>query len=385
MKNMNTYINIVALNIPYPPNYGGVIDIFYKIKALHGHGVKIILHCFEYEREKSSKLEEICAEVHYYKRKTGLNTNLSLLPYNVYGRRDPQLLSNLLSNDYPILFEGLHSCFFIKDRRLSRRLKIYRAANIEHDYYRLLGKACRNFSSKVFHYLEAWKFKRFEKSLLAADILLPISETDTEYMRRKFPTRTVRFIPAFHADELVMSRTGQSDFILYHAKLSVYENEQVALFLIKEVFSRITNTCVIAGMNPSRRIYRAAASFPHIRIEANPTSERMEYLVEEAHIHILPTFQPTGLKLKLLKSLFQGRHIVVNRAMLAGSGLESLCHIADSPSEMREICERLMNKPFNEEERRLREGRLIPFYTSSYQAKRIVEEICLYKPLKTDS
>ena len=43
---MNKTLHVVALNIPWPANYGGVIDIYYKVKALHECGVKIILHCF---------------------------------------------------------------------------------------------------------------------------------------------------------------------------------------------------------------------------------------------------------------------------------------------------------------------------------------------------
>ena len=39
-------LHIVAFDIPYPPNYGGVIDVWYKLKALHAKGIKIILHCF---------------------------------------------------------------------------------------------------------------------------------------------------------------------------------------------------------------------------------------------------------------------------------------------------------------------------------------------------
>ena len=46
---MDKYINIVAFNIPWPANYGGVIDVYYKMLALHRCGVKIFLHCFEYE------------------------------------------------------------------------------------------------------------------------------------------------------------------------------------------------------------------------------------------------------------------------------------------------------------------------------------------------
>ena len=63
-------LHVIALNIPYPPNYGGVIDIYYKLLALHRLGVRLILHCYEYERPRAPELERICAEVHYYPRRT---------------------------------------------------------------------------------------------------------------------------------------------------------------------------------------------------------------------------------------------------------------------------------------------------------------------------
>lgn len=118
---MERYLNIIAFNIPWPANYGGIIDVYYKIKALHQCGVKIILHCFEYERAHSPELEAICEKVFYYKRHTGLRTNITLLPYNVYSRKHPELIANLLKNDYPILFEGLHCCYYINDPRLHNR------------------------------------------------------------------------------------------------------------------------------------------------------------------------------------------------------------------------------------------------------------------------
>ena len=38
-------INIVSFNVPYPPNYGGIIDVYYKIKALREIGCEVVLHC----------------------------------------------------------------------------------------------------------------------------------------------------------------------------------------------------------------------------------------------------------------------------------------------------------------------------------------------------
>jgi len=372
---MEKHLHIIALNIPYPPNYGGVIDIYYMLTALHARGVRIILHCFEYERPRAAELEAVCEEVHYYRRRTGWLSNLSLLPYNVYSRKDPALVGRLLADDYPILFEGLHCCYYLGDERLHDRLKVYRECNIEQDYYRYLADACRDWKVRLFLRLEAWRFKRFQAKLHHADMLCCISQTDTEYLRRIFPKKLIFFVPACHANEAVRSTPGQSDFVLYHAKLSVYENEQVALFLVREVFSRLDCPCVLAGMNPSTALQAAVAEWAHIRLEANPSAERMDELIREAQLHLLVTFQPTGLKLKLLNSLFGGRHVVVNRLMLEGSGLESLCRVADSSQEMVEACRELLALPFDEETIRRREAFLVPDYTSAKQAAFLISQL----------
>ncbi len=65
---MSYSLHIISFNVPYPPDYGGVMDVFYKIKALHDHGVVIKLHCFEYGRKEADVLKYVCNEVHYYKR-----------------------------------------------------------------------------------------------------------------------------------------------------------------------------------------------------------------------------------------------------------------------------------------------------------------------------
>jgi hypothetical protein len=368
---MDTYINIIAFNIPYPPDYGGIIDVYYKIKALHALGVKIIFHCFEYERPQARELEALCHEVYYYKRRTGMIANLTCLPYNVYGRKNPRLLKNLLKNNYPVLFEGLHSCYYITDSRLKTRFKIYRESNIEHHYYRQLAKATAFSVKKIFLLMEAIRFRLYQYVIRHANLILAVSATDTVYLRRHFPGKKTELMTSFHANDRITVQPGQSDFILYHAKLSVAENEQAALYLINHVFSKLTCTCIIAGMDPGRRLLDAASPWPNIRIESNPGSERMNYLIGEAHIHLLPTFQNTGLKLKLLYSLFAGRHIVVNHTMLTGSGLDTLCHIADTPQEMIATCNKLMHEPLTATVIAQRENFLIPAYTNEQQAKRL--------------
>jgi hypothetical protein len=373
---MEKYLHIIALNVPYPPNYGGVIDIYYKLPALHRLGVKIILHCFVYDRPPAAELEAFCEETHYYKRRTGLIANLGLLPYNVRSRKAPRLMERLLRDGHPILFEGLHSCYYLADKRLAGRLKLYREGNVEHDYYRLLAASCRKPLTRLFLRVEAWRFRRYEQTIASADCTLAISQADAESLRQRFPGRRIEFVPAFHAGERVTSEPGRSGFILYHGKLSVFENEHVALFLIAQVFARLDCPCVIAGMDPSERLRAAAALYPQIALEANPTAERMNFLTREAQAHLLVTFQNTGLKLKLLNSLFAGRHVVANRLMLSGSGLDSLCCLADTPEEMIAACRRLLSEPFTAEDVARRRSFLLPAYSPAFQAGRLLRMLC---------
>ena len=54
------HLHIVSFSVPFPANYGGVIDVFYKLKALHKAGMKIHLHCYQYDRSEAPELNTYC-------------------------------------------------------------------------------------------------------------------------------------------------------------------------------------------------------------------------------------------------------------------------------------------------------------------------------------
>ena len=101
---MADHIHIVSFDVPYPADYGGVVDVFCKVKALHEAGTKVHLHCFEYGRGQQAELEKYCAEVHYYPRQEGHKGFSLQLPYIVASRNDEQLWKRLNADDHPILF-----------------------------------------------------------------------------------------------------------------------------------------------------------------------------------------------------------------------------------------------------------------------------------------
>ncbi|MGD9931280.1 MAG: glycosyltransferase [Mangrovibacterium sp.] len=366
---LNKKIHIVSFNVPYPPDYGGIIDIYFKIKALHQAGAHIRLHCFEYDRPPAPELEKLCDTVYYYPRKLGSRRQLSWLPYIVNTRNHQDLLANLLADISPVLFEGLHSCYFLDHPLLAAYPKLVRAHNLEHAYYHSLGQS-ENTYRKYYYLIEALRLKYFERKLQEASLILGISATETDYFQEKYGHSL--HLPAFHPFTRISSQEGKGDYILYHGNLSISENQQAVKFLLDEVFSEITCSFVIAGKNPPGWLVAQIKDIPHVTLIENPSIEKMDVLIREAHICLIPTFQSTGLKLKLLASLFGGRHCITTPHMLEGTGLNDLCHIAGSAPEMIGLINTYMKKSFTLDEIYQRKQQLDNLYSNEKNAQKIM-------------
>jgi len=346
-----------------------MIDSFYRIKALGRLGIRIDLHCFEYGRPHSSELEEFCESVSYYSRATGPLTHLSGYPYVVCSRRSKDLFRDILLDDYPILFDGLHTTYYLDHPELAGRMKIVRVHNIEHRYYRNLEAAERNPFRKLFYRKESFKLELYEEILRKADKLLAISPAGHEYFNARYGN--AELVLPFHPFEKVESRTGSGRYVLYHGDLSVNENLVIAELLVSEVFSHVALPCIIAGKNPPADLAVKASPFNNISIVANPDESKMSELIREAHINILPALSSEGMKLRLLFALFSGRHCIANSMIAGNTGLESLCHIADTPAEMTGKIQLLMNQDFTYEMIREREKVLCQMFSNKNNAEKI--------------
>lgn len=315
-------IHIVSFDVPWPANYGGVIDVFYKVKALFEIGYKIHLHCFVYNRQPHPYLENYCDKISYYERNISKSGLFNTKPYIVVSRKDEALLQNLNADDDPILFEGLHTTYFLCQHKIEPKRTFVRAHNIEHDYYRFLSQSETNIFKRYYFLSEATKLEHYESVLKDANGIAAISETDFQYFKSKYEQKAF-LLPAFHPYDKIISKVGFGKFALYHGNLAVSENQKAALFLATEVFSKVNFPLVIAGHHPNLELKKTIANNSKVRLVANPSENEMNELIAEAHVHVLPTFQSSGIKLKLLAALYAGRHLLVNDKMLEGSRIPS--------------------------------------------------------------
>ncbi len=366
-------LHIIAFDIPYPADYGGVIDIFYKLKSLHSLNIDIHLHCFKYGRDETQELNKYCKSVTYYDRKLNILSLFSKKPFIVKTRKNKNLLENLCKDNFPILFEGLHTTYFISDERLKFRKKIVRMHNIEHDYYLNLFKQENNLLNKLYFGLESLKLKFYEKILEKSDLILSISEKDDEYFEEKYQKSIL--IPAFHEYSELRSKFGKGKYIVYHGNLSVKENEEAAIFLINTVFSKLAVPVKIAGKKPSQKLEKAIKNVKNIELISDLSYEQMSELIKNSQISVLYTFQTTGLKLKLLSSLYEGRFCICNDKMLFGTKLDKICIVANLSESIILQINKYFHEEFNVIQKQERQFVLEQNYSNKANAKKIIDAL----------
>jgi hypothetical protein len=354
-------LHIVSFDIPLPANYGGVIDVFYKIKALYEQGIEVTLHCYQYgDRSPQEELNHYCKEVFYYRRKIGFYGISASLPYIVYSRRSKKLLHRLQKTDAPILFEGLHTCYYLNHKSLKSHFKIVRCHNIEHEYYKKLAEHTSK-TKKIYFQTESDRLQRYETVLENAQVLATISDDDQIYFEARYAQPQVKKVSAFHTDQEVTSLLGNGDYSLFHGSLNVSENDHSARFLIEHIFNDLDDQLIIAGKEPSFELQKLCAKKDNVTLVSNPDWNQLNNLIANAHIHLMHASQKSGLKLKLLKALFSGRHVIANKDMATEKSISDHVVIANSNKQWKDAVLKLMEKAFDEDQLKNRKATMNEF------------------------
>ncbi len=370
---MSRQLHIVCLDAPWPADYGGAIDMFYKIEALHQAGIRIHLHYFSYHhRGHPTELNPYCETIHRYERKTGHKGFSFTLPYIIASRINEELLANLSKDEHPVLLEGIHCAGFLSKLDREKRKIVVRLHNDEYDYYKQLGHSSNNLYKKIYFYHESRLLKKFQETLPKNCGYAAITTKDTQCFRDQYGLKNSFFLPAFTPYQEIKCGEGMGNFCLYHGNLSVPENEKAALWLLTNVFPKIKIPLVVAGKNPSKRVDKMAHLYQHTCLVSNPSATEINDLVKKAHINILPSFSRTGIKIKLLHALFEGRHCVVNEQMVEGTGLEAACHIGNNANAFASIIVQLHHQPFEQEEITLRKKLLGATYNNKKNVQLLI-------------
>ena len=373
---MSDHLHIVCLDTPWPADYGGAIDMMNRIMMFKKLGIAIHLHYFSYnERGTPNELNQFCESIQVYERKKGRKGLSARLPYIVASRLNEELLQNLRADNAPILLEGLHCTGMLSRLDLTNRKVVVRMHNEESVYYRELARAEPSLFRKLYFLRESRLIRKYSHHLPGQCMYACLSQEDIHAFKEDYHLPDVREIPIFPSWQRVNSEEGIGNLCLYHGNLSVPENEKAAIWLLRHVFTKIRKPFVIAGKNPTRRLQKMAHLCQHTCLVADPSETEMNDLVRKAHINVLPCFnkQVTGIRLKLLHALFEGRHCIVNEPMVKGTGLGSACHTGTTANAFASIIAQLYHQPFTAEEIQLRKRLLGDTYDNEKNTRELIQ------------
>ncbi len=343
-------LHIISFDNPHPPSYGGVIDVYFKIRALHGLGWKIHLHCFTDEQNVPAALNAITEKVHFYRTSKSPLLLFSRWPFSVVSRRHGDLLKNLREVDAPILFEGLKTTWLVSADGLPGIRKVLRLHNIEQDYFAGIAGSEQSWWRRITYGMEAKKYARYDAVLAKFDHVACLSKSEHQQVAARFGNSV--YVPVFHGNTSVRQMDGFGKNVLYHGDLGTSDNVRSALFLIDCFREMPEIELVIASGTRNAEVDRRIASASNISfVRFNEFSE-LETLFGQAHINISWSFQRSGTKLKVINSLYCGRHCVINQNITDDENLVSLCSIALDKTELQLQIRHLMGQRYADSGRR---------------------------------
>lgn len=337
-------LHIISFDNPFPPDFGGVIDVFYKIKALNSIGFTIYLHCFYEDRnEVSEELKAITEEVYLYKKNKNPFFLFSKYPFPVVCRYRNELINNLSKVNAPIFFEGLHTTMILHKIKLANK-KYLRLHNIESNFYAGMSKNETNYFKKIAYHFAAKKYIHYQKNIVNFDHVFTLSKYENSIVESM--TNKVSYVPVFHGSEKVELLSEYGKYALYHGDLRLADNKNAAKFLIK-VFKEVKDyRLIIASSNGKNNFEKRIKSSENIEfIELNNDSQ-LDDLLKNAHINVMLSFQKSGTKLKVINSLFKSRFCLVNTNMVDDNEVLNFCEIASSKEEFIAKIRVLKSQPF---------------------------------------
>ena len=321
-------LHIVSFENPFPPDFGGVIDVYYKVKALHSLGFTIYLHCYFDDRsEVSAALKAITEKVFLYKKNKNPFFVFSKYPLPVVCRFDKNLIENIKKHDAPVLFEGFHSTMILRKVKLANK-KYLRLHNIESNFYSGMSKSETNVIKKVLYYFVAKKYLDYQKIMADFDCTFALSRF--EFDEAKKLTTNCIYVPVFHGNESIKQLSEFGNYAFYHGDLRLSDNKRAALFLI-DIFKEIPDyNLIIASSNGKNLIESKSNNLSNVKFVAIKNENHLDELFSNAHINTMLSFQKSGTKLKVINSLFKSRFCLINSNMVDDVDVLSLCEIAES-------------------------------------------------------
>ncbi len=339
-------LHVVCFAVPFPPDYGGAIEVWHRLRALAAEGVRVHAHAFVYGRfQPRAELEALAAQVDYYPRTLSSAVMRGGFPLSVHMRQSAVLLRRLQADHIPVLFEGVQTTAWAKV--LEGRRLFLRAHNIEHQYYAGLAARC----SGPAHWLytrESAALARYEPAVARRmQMVFAISPADQQWFADQ-GIRAELLLP-FHGYDHPDLPSGRGKYILYQGDLSLEVNQRAILEVIALAPPRPDRPLVVAGRQGNTRFEARIRALPNIIRHTDVSAEMMMRLIRDAQVTVIHSLHAAGMKLKLFAALYQSRFVAASPKDVTGTPLDQAVHTY-TPDTLNALLDVLWLRDFDPEE-----------------------------------
>ena len=361
--------------LPFPPNDGGALATLNMTEGFlyHGHEITMLAmntskHFYDPGQIESKTRENITLIAIPVNTDVSLfaalkNLLISSIPYNIERFRtkdyEQALVKLLTKNKYDIIqLEGLSLVSYIPAiRKLSESKIILRAHNVEHQLWDSISYGRKPGIKKLYFKILSGRLKRFESECLnIIDALIPITAKDKTVFLKMGNKKPLFVAPA--AITPGESRDTTDDNIIFPSlffigALDWIPNQDGLLWFIKNVWPDIVTKYpeikfFIAGRNAPgsfcKKLRKQGIIFEgEVKNADNFTKDKA--------IMVVPLFSGGGIRVKILKSMSQGKVVISTPLGTEGIEAEHGKHLfyAKSREEFTESIDYIIgNKPLFE-------------------------------------
>jgi glycosyltransferase involved in cell wall biosynthesis len=346
-------ILLIASRIPYPLRDGGAIATFNQFKgyATLGHAVRMFAlntrKHFVDEETIQRELEPYGA-VETYAINTDIRWQDALL--NLFSRRsynidrfDAPGFHNLLahhleSHQYDLVqFEGLFTAPYVHAVRANSRARlVLRQHNVEYRIWQKQAAAEPNPIKRAYLKLLARRLQRYETSVLQAfDGIAAITADDAAILQEHAPNVPVCAVPAGIA--LPELKPEGNSHALYHiGSMEWMPNQSAVQRLLQRIWP------LVLEKNQKSTLHLAGKAMAQATLPELPPMVFNDGEVADAAlwsepfgILCVPLMAASGVRMKTLEALAEGKWVVTTSVGAAGLPLEheKHCLIADGDAE----------------------------------------------------
>ena len=326
-------VTFIFNEMPYPPNHGGRVDVWRRIKAFKRAGIGIQFICWVGDQPRSQpmpahldELRNYVDEIHLFTIGSDLISRIlrlirltkysSHVASRILNRAAAATLLSAVGSYRPdaVWLDAIYGGEIAISISEHLGIPLYvRSHNIEHRYMKGQALLARSLRDRLMWGLAVFHLKKYETSLLQRSKYFFDCSYDDLLFWEGQGLGNGYYLPQTIDPETDLLASPASPWtsrqfdVVFMGNLHSPNNVQGLLWFITEVLpfviaSRPDVTVLIAGSHPAQVIRDACAQRPNVTLVANPESSADVYRAGKVLVN--PVLAGSGVMVKSIEMLF---------------------------------------------------------------------------------